>query len=133
MISTNALSVFLLHHHLNGLINKNLCLIQDVMRAIEPTAEKFKRVCEDYSNIAILTKSYTPDDIQLTFGRAAVGNKSLGESVVAFALRSDLCTPSVLLFNINIAFPSEGDKISLPIAAVLLRAAAGDLAQSNKQ
>ena len=68
MISTNSLSVFLLHHHLNGLGNKNLRSIQDVMRASEPAAEKFKRVCEGFPNLAILTKSSTPGEIQSTFG-----------------------------------------------------------------
>ena len=78
MISTNALFVFLLHHHINGLRNKNLRSIQDVMHASDPAAEKFKRVCKDFPNLAILTKSSTPGDIHLTFGHAAVGNKSLG-------------------------------------------------------
>ena len=95
MISTNALYVFLLSHHLNGPGNKNLLSIQDVMRASKPAAEKFKRVCEDFPNLAILTKSATPGEIQLTFGHVAVGNKSLGESVVAFALVGDLSSPSV--------------------------------------
>ena len=63
MMSTNDLSVFLLHHHLNGLVNKNIYSIQDVMRASEPATEKFKRVCEDFPNLAILTKSVTPVDI----------------------------------------------------------------------
>ena len=63
MISTNALSIFLLHNNLNGLGNKNLCYIQDVMRASEPSAEKFKRVCEDLPNLAILIKNATPDEI----------------------------------------------------------------------
>ena len=84
MISTNALFVFLLHHHLNGLENKNLRSIQDVMCASEPAAEKFKKVCEDFPNLTILTKSSTPGKIQLTFSHAAVGNNLLGESVVAF-------------------------------------------------
>ena len=86
MIFTNALSVFLLHHHLSGLGNKNLCSVQEVMRASEPAADKFKNVCEDFPNLAILTQSSTPGEIQLTFGHTAVGNKSLGEYVVAFAL-----------------------------------------------
>ena len=81
MISTNALSVFLLHHHLNGLRNKNLRSVQEVMRASEPAADKFKKVCEDFPNLAILTYSFTPGEIQLTFGHAAVRNKSLRESV----------------------------------------------------
>ena len=131
MISTNALSVFLLHHHLNGLGNKNLRLIQDVIRASEPAADKFKRVCEDFPNLAILTKSSTPGEIQLTFGHAAVGNKSLGESVVVFALAGDLSSPSVISFKIEIAFATYGDKIYLPIAKVLLGAVVGNLTRSK--
>ena len=133
MITTNALSVFLLHHHLNGLGNKNLYSIQDVMCASEPAAVKFKRVCEDFPNLAIFTKSATLGDIQLMFDHAAVGNKSLGESVVSFALTSDLSSPSVISLKIEIAFAAYGNKIRLPIAEVFLRAAAGDLARSKNQ
>ena len=133
MISTNALSVFILHHHLNGIGNKNLRLVQDVMRASEPAADKFKRVYEDFTNLAILTKSSTPGNIQLTLGHVAVGNKSLGEYVVALALAGDLSSPSVISFNIDIVFAADGHNIRLPIAEVLFRAAAGDLAQSKEQ
>ena len=100
MISTNTLSVFILHHYLNGLGNKNLCSIQDVMRASDPAAEKYKRVCEDFPNLAILTNISTPGEIQLTFGHVAVGNKSLGEYVVAFALAGDLSSHSVISLKI---------------------------------
>ena len=133
MISTNVLSVFLLHHHLNGLGNKNLRSFQEVIHASEPAAEKYKNVCEDFPNLAILTKSSTLGEIQLTFGHAAVRNKSLRESVVAFALAGYLSLPSDISFNIEIAFPNDGEKIRLLIAEVLLRATAGDLARSNKQ
>ena len=132
MISTNALSLFLLRNYLNGIGNKNLRSIQDVMRASESAAEKFKRVCKDFPNLAILAKSSTPGKIQLTFGHAAVGNKSLGESLVSFALVGDLRSPSVIFFKIEIAFATNSDKICLPIADILLRAAAGDFARSNK-
>ena len=64
MISTNDLSVFLLHHHLNGLGKENLRSVQEVMRASKLTAEKFKNVCEDFPNLSILTKSSTPGEIQ---------------------------------------------------------------------
>ena len=84
------------------------------MRASKPAAENFKNVCEDFPNIGILTKSSTPGEIQLTFGYAAVGNKSLGESVVAFSLTGDLSSPSVISFNIKIAFAADGEKIRLP-------------------
>ena len=120
MISTNALSVFLLHHHLNRLGNKNLRLFQEVMHASDPAADKLKKFCEDFPNLAILTKISTPGEIQLTFGHSAVGNKSLGESVVAFALSGDLSSPSVILFNIKIAFAADRDNIRLPIVEVLL-------------
>ena len=128
MISTNALSVFLMNHQLSGLGNKNLGSIQDMMRASEPVAEKFKRVCEGFPNLLILTISSTLGKIQLTFGHAAVGNKSLGEFVVDFALAGNLISPSVISFNIEIAFAADSDNFRLPIAEVLLRAAAGNLA-----
>ena len=100
MISNNALSVFFLHHHLNGLRNKNIHSIQDGMRASEAAVEKYKRVCEDFPNLTILTKSAMLGNIQLMFGHVAVGNKSLGESVVAFVLESDLSSPSVIFLKI---------------------------------
>ena len=78
MVSTNALSVFILRYHLNRLKNKNLCSIQHFVCASKPTPENYKRVCEDFHNLAILTKSATPGKMQLTFIHAAVGNKSLG-------------------------------------------------------
>ena len=133
MISTNDLSMFILHHHINGLRNKNLCYIQYVMRASKRAEEKYKRVCEDFPNLAILTKSAKPGKIQLTFGHAAVGNKSLGVSVVAFSLAGDIRSPSIISLKIEIAFAMDGDKIRLPISEVLLCAAAVNLARSKKQ
>ena len=103
------------------------------MRASEPAAEKYKRVCEDFPNLAILTKSATLGKIQLLFGHTAVGNKSLGKYVVAFALADDLSSPYVISFKIEITFAEDGNKIHLPIAEVILCAAAGDLARSKKQ
>ena len=50
-----------------------------------------------------------------------------------FALAGDLSSPSVISFNIEIAFVTDGENIHLLIAEVLLRAAAGDLARSKKQ
>ena len=60
MISSNALSIFLLHHSFNGLGNKNICSVQEAMRASEPATEKYKNVCEDFPNLGILTKTSTP-------------------------------------------------------------------------
>ena len=123
MISTNDLSMFILYHNLYGLTNKSLCLIQNVMRASELSAEKYKRMCEDFPNLAILTKSATPAEIQLTFDHSAFVNKCLGESVVAFSLAGNLSSPSVISLKIEIAFAADGSNIRLPIAEVLLRAA----------
>ena len=97
------------------------------MRASKPAAEKYKRVCEDFPNLAILAKSATPGKIQLTFDHAAVGNKSLGGSDAAFALAGNLSSPSVISFKIKIAFAVDSDKICPPIAEVLHCAAAGNL------
>ena len=52
---------------------------------------------------------------------------------MAFALVGDLSSPSVISLKIKIAFATYSDKIYLPIAEVLLCAAAGDLTRSKKQ
>ena len=52
---------------------------------------------------------------------------------MAFALAGDLSSPSVILFNIEISFAADGDKICFPIAEVLLCASAGNLVRSKKQ
>ena len=120
--------MFLLHHHINGIGNKNLCSVQEVMHTSEQAADKFKKICEDFPNLAILTKSSTLGEMQLTFGHAAVGNKSFRESVVAFALAGNLSSPSVISLKIEIAFDADGNKIRLPIVEVLLHTDDGDLA-----
>ena len=66
------------------------------MRASELAAEKYKGVCEYLPNLAILTKRATPGKVQLTFVHTVVGDKSLRESVVLFALAGDLISPSVI-------------------------------------
>ena len=128
MIYNYALSVFHLHHHLNGLGIENLCLVQEVIRASNLATDKSNNVCKTFTNLAILTKSSTPGEIQLTFGHAAVGNKSLGDFVVDFALTGDLRSPSAILFNIEIAFSADGEKIRFLIAEILLPAAPNNLA-----
>ena len=132
-IYSNAFSVFLLHHLLNGLGNENLRSVQEGMRASKPAMEKYKKVCEDFLNLGIRTKSSTPGEIQLTFGHATVGNKSLVESFQAFNLAGNLGSPSVIYFNLEIAFAPDGKKTGLLIADVLLRAATGDLVRLKKQ
>ena len=44
MIYFNDLSVFFLHHPLNGLGNENLRSVEEVMRASKPAADKYKNV-----------------------------------------------------------------------------------------
>ena len=108
-------------------------MVQEVLRASEPAADKSKKFCKDFPNLAILKKSSTTGEIQLTFCHTAVVNKSLGESVRAFAFAGDLSSRSVILFNIKIAFAADGKKIRLLIVEVLFGAADGNLAQSKKQ
>ena len=56
-----------------------------------------------------------------------------GESIQAFALAGDLGSPSVISFNLEIAFAPEGENIRLTIKEVLLCAAAGNLSRSKKE
>ena len=62
-----------------------------------------------------------------------IGNKPLGESVVAFHLAVDLIQSSVVSLKIDITFDTDGNKIHLPIAEVLLHAAVGKLAHLKQQ
>ena len=78
MLSTNALSIFILHLHQSRICNNNLRLIQDIMQASDLAAEKYKKFCGDFPNLAILTKSTTFGEVQPTFVHATAGNKSLG-------------------------------------------------------
>ena len=110
MIYSHALSPFLLYHLLNGLGNANLRSMQEAMRASEPATEKYKNVCEEFPNLGILTKISTPGEVQLMFGYATVGNKSLDESIQVFALAGNLGSPSIISFNLEIAFAPEGKK-----------------------
>ena len=110
MISSHTLSAFLIDHPLNGLGNAHLRLVEEAMLASMPATEKFKNVCEDFPNWAILTKSSTPDEVQLMFGHSTIENKSLGESLQAFAHAGDLGSPSVISFNLEIAFAPEREK-----------------------
>ena len=95
--------------------------------------QKYKKVCDDFPNIVILTKSATPGEVQSTLYHATVGNKYLGESVVVSNLAEDLDSPSVVSIKMEIAFSAEGENIRLPITEFLLRTAAGKLARSKKQ
>ena len=112
MISSLALSAFLLDHPLNRLGKSNLQSVQEAIRASVPATEKYKDICSDFPNLAILTKSSTPGEVQLTFGHSMVRNKSLGESLQAFALAGNLGSPSVISLNLEIAFAPAGEKFT---------------------
>ena len=103
------------------------------MHASKLAAKKYKKVCKDFPNLAILTKSAKPDEVQLTFGHRTVGNNSLGESVVVFDLAGYLDSPSVFYTKTDIAFYADINKICLPITEFFLHAAVGDLVLSKKQ
>ena len=87
--------------------------------------------CNDFPNLAILTKSATPGEVQLKFVHAIVGNKSLCEYVVVFSLAGDIDSPSVVSTNMEINYVTNSDKIYLPITEVFLCAATGNLARSK--
>ena len=118
MISINTSSLFVFHHHQNRICNNNLRSNQEIMRTSEPALKKYKKVCKDFPNLSILTKTATPGEVQLKFVHASVGNKSLGESVAAFALEGLLDSPYDVLVYINIAFAVYRDKIRFPITEV---------------
>ena len=111
VISSNTLSTFILHHNLNRLCDNNIHSIQDLMCTSKPSRDKFKCVCRNLPNTAILTKSTTPGKPQLMFVHAFVGNKSLGESVTAFTLTGLLKAPKLVSTDADIAFINAGDKI----------------------
>ena len=128
-MSSNALSVFILRHDINVICNKNICLIQDIMRTSDPDGEKFKHICKYFPNMAILTKIATPGDVQLTFSHMSFGNKYLKESITAFALAVSLEAPKVASISVDITFAISGNKIRIPVTEVLLCAAVGNLAR----
>ena len=79
MISTNALSLFLLKNNQNGICKRNLRLIQELMHLYKPSIAKFKWVCADFPNLALLIKSATTGGVQVTYVHTPVGKKSLGK------------------------------------------------------
>ena len=59
-----------------------------------------------FPNVAILTKSATPGEVQLTFAHASVGKKSLGESVTALNLAESLEAPIVISIAPKLPLPT---------------------------
>ena len=101
------------------------------MYSDESSGTKFKSVCADFPNIALLTKSITPGDIQFTFVHAFVGNKSLGETVTDFSLVGSLESPTVVSINDKRAFDRADEKICLPVTEVILNSAVDNLLRSK--
>ena len=131
MISSNALSLFLLEHNQNGFCNCTLCSIQRLMSLDESDGAKFKRVCTDFPNIVILTNRATLSKIQVTFGHSPIGNKSLGETVSAFSLAVSSESLMVVYINIKRTFTRACDNIRLLITEIILCTAFGNLARSK--
>ena len=101
------------------------------MRLDKSATAKFKCVCADFPNHAILTKSASLVHIQVTFGHASIGNKSLGKPGISFDLVGSLESPTVVTIDTNHAFASSAQKIRLPLTEVLLRATVGNLVRSK--
>ena len=83
------------------------------MRSDDPDGSKFKRVSTDFPNLAVLTKSATPGEIQEMYAHVSVGNKYLGETVTAFALAGYLKAPTVISIDTERAFAGDGKNIRL--------------------
>ena len=84
------------------------------MHSYEPDGSKFKQVCMDLLNMAVLTKSATPGDIQVTHTHMSVGNNPLGKTVTACVLTESIEATTVVLIDIERAFTGDGEKIRLP-------------------
>ena len=98
----------------------------------KPSISKFKRVCAYLPNLALLTKIASPGEVQVTYGHAFIGNKSLEETVTAFALAGFLNAPTVVTIDDECNFAGTSDNIRLPTTEVLLCAAVGNLYKLEK-
>ena len=83
--------------------------------ARERSSRQGKNVFDNFPHLDIITKSATPGKVQITFVHETVGNKSLRESTVAFALAGNLDSPYFASINMEISFATDGDKIRLPV------------------
>ena len=83
-------------------------------------------------NLELLTKSATTGKVEVTYVHASIGNKSLGETMIAFAFEVSLDAPTVVTINTEHDFTGIVDKICLPITKFILCAAVGNLCGSKK-
>ena len=114
MISTNALSLFLLKHDQNGVCDRNLCSVQESMCSNKQAIANFKRLCADFPNLALLNKSATSREVQVTYVHVPVGNKYHRETVTTFALGGSLKALTVVTINSECAFSGSGNRIFPP-------------------
>ena len=129
MMSSNALSLFLLYHEQNVVCNRNICSIQDLMDSEDLAGTKFKCVFADFPDLSLPTKSAMAEDIQVTYVHASAGNKSLRETLNAFALAGYLEPSMVVSINVECIFSITGKKIHLLVTEVLLCATNFNLTQ----
>ena len=101
------------------------------MRSEKPAGSKFKRICKDFPNMSVITKSATHGKNKLMYLHASVGKNFLAEKVTAFALEGSLEAPTMVLIGVERDFTGDGKKIRLLTAEVLLCTAVGDLAKSK--
>ena len=101
------------------------------MRSDDPASSKYKRVSTYLPNLVVITKSATPGEIHATYVHASVGNNSLGETFIAFALTGSIEAQPVVSINMDCAFAGNGENIRLPTTEFLLRAAAGKPVKSK--
>ena len=114
MISTYALSLLLLKNDQNRVYETNLRLIQELMRSDEPSVAKFKLVYADLPNLALLTKSATPGEVQVTYAHESIGNKSLGKNVTSFALVELLEALNVVQLKLSAHLQAPGTRSVFP-------------------
>ena len=62
----------------------------------KPANEKYKKVCNNFPNRTILTKSVTSGKVQLMSAHTDIGNKFLEKSVAAFDLAGTIESPSFI-------------------------------------
>ena len=97
-----------------------------------PSSTKFKCVCADIPNIALLTKRSIPGSIQVTFCNVSVGENSLVETFTSFTLVGSLESPNIFYVNTKRAFVVSGNNIRLTVTEVLLCAVVGNFERSKK-
>ena len=71
--------LFLFNHDQNGVCNQNIRYFKDMMCSENPAGAKFKCVCVNFTDIALLPKSATTGNINVNFGHTSIVNKFFGK------------------------------------------------------